>query len=91
MSNSETIHMRTPLVLSQELSSLNEGANVYLKLDNLQPSGSFKIRGVGYMAVEVNYTTTKCSWKYIFNVNVISNCTETAIRFGKSVNFFIWR
>ena len=54
MSNSETnIHLRTPLVLSQELSKLNEGTNVYLKLDNLQPSGSFKIRGVGYMAVEV--------------------------------------
>lgn len=39
-------HIRTPLVLSATLSKLS-GHNVYLKLDNLQPSGSFKIRGVG--------------------------------------------
>ncbi len=35
----------TPLVYSQELSQIS-GANVYLKMDNLQLTGSFKIRGV---------------------------------------------
>ncbi|MGH1366340.1 MAG: pyridoxal-phosphate dependent enzyme [Calditrichia bacterium] len=36
---------KTPLVLSRKLSELS-GANVYLKMEQLQHSGSFKIRGV---------------------------------------------
>lgn len=36
--------MRTPLVLSRPLSEL-AGVEVYLKLETLQPTGSFKIRG----------------------------------------------
>ncbi|WP_299535396.1 threonine/serine dehydratase [Ulvibacterium sp.] len=36
---------RTPLVYSQELSEISK-ANVYLKLENFQKTGSFKIRGV---------------------------------------------
>lgn len=36
--------LRTPLVYSYSLSELS-GANVYLKLENLQRTGSFKIRG----------------------------------------------
>lgn len=35
----------TPLVYSHELSKIS-GANVYLKMENLQRTGSFKIRGV---------------------------------------------
>lgn len=38
------IARRTPLVRSQALSEL-AGTNVYLKLENLQETGSFKIRG----------------------------------------------
>ncbi|WP_109301450.1 pyridoxal-phosphate dependent enzyme [Aquimarina sp. AU474] len=36
---------KTPLVFSSELSKIS-GANVYLKMENLQRTGSFKIRGV---------------------------------------------
>ncbi|MGH1383583.1 pyridoxal-phosphate dependent enzyme [Kordia sp.] len=36
---------KTPLVFSTELSNIS-GANVYLKMENLQRTGSFKIRGV---------------------------------------------
>lgn len=39
-------HVKTPLLFSAPLTKLS-GHNVYLKLDNLQPSGSFKIRGIG--------------------------------------------
>ena len=43
----ESLHIQTPLIrsvpLSQEL-----GTNVWLKLECLQPTGSFKIRGIGY-------------------------------------------
>lgn len=41
-----SLHKVTPLIYSKPLSSLT-GQNIYLKLDALQPSGSFKIRGVG--------------------------------------------
>ncbi|CAO1619234.1 unnamed protein product [Parajaminaea phylloscopi] len=40
-------HIKTPLLLSAPLSAALGDYNVYLKLDCLQPSGSFKIRGVG--------------------------------------------
>lgn len=41
------LHVHTPLLLSP---SLSRGSNrVFLKLDNTQPSGSFKIRGVGHL------------------------------------------
>lgn len=40
------LHRVTPLIRSDRLSQIIDG-NVYLKLDSLQPSGSFKIRGIG--------------------------------------------
>ncbi|CAO3572157.1 unnamed protein product [Mortierella alpina] len=43
------LHIPTPLLHSTLLSRKNQ-ANVWLKLDNLQPSGSFKIRGLGHMS-----------------------------------------
>jgi L-serine/L-threonine ammonia-lyase len=41
------LHIQTPLVLSNALSKLTQ-KNVWLKLDALQPSGSFKTRGIGF-------------------------------------------
>lgn len=41
-----SLHVITPYKLSPTLTA-KSGYNVYLKLDNLQPSGSFKIRGIG--------------------------------------------
>ena len=41
------LHVRTPLLLSQPMSAAL-GRDVYVKLDALQPSGSFKLRGIGY-------------------------------------------
>ena len=40
------LHIETPLVESRPL-SLKTGRSIWLKLDALQPSGSFKIRGIG--------------------------------------------
>lgn len=40
------LHARTPLIESVVLKEIY-GQKVYLKLDNAQPSGSFKIRGMG--------------------------------------------
>ncbi|SJX61779.1 related to CHA1-L-serine/L-threonine deaminase [Sporisorium reilianum f. sp. reilianum] len=43
---SSPLHHHTPLIHSAHLSA-RTGHNVYLKLDSDQPSGSFKIRGIG--------------------------------------------
>jgi L-serine/L-threonine ammonia-lyase len=45
------LHIQTPLVLSNALSKLTK-KNIWLKLDALQPSGSFKNRGVGFACEE---------------------------------------
>ena len=45
------LHINTPLIHSRPLSQIT-GHNVWLKMDALQPSGSFKIRGVGFACQE---------------------------------------
>lgn len=42
-----TIHIETPVLASRAL-SLSTGKNVSLKMEALQPSGSFKTRGIGH-------------------------------------------
>lgn len=42
------LHIKSPLIQSQSLSHLT-GKEVYLKLEALQPPGSFKIRGIGLL------------------------------------------
>jgi L-serine/L-threonine ammonia-lyase len=46
-----TLHIETPLIKSRAL-SLKTGRTVLLKLEGLQPSGSFKLRGVGFACEE---------------------------------------
>ena len=45
------LHIETPLIQSRQLSPLT-GRDIWLKLDALQPPGSFKIRGVGHACTE---------------------------------------
>lgn len=40
------LHIQTPLIESLPLSRLS-GSNVWLKIEAMQPSGSFKLRGIG--------------------------------------------
>ncbi|KAK4540250.1 hypothetical protein LTR36_009655 [Oleoguttula mirabilis] len=47
MTNEKKPWVRTPLVESANLSKA-AGCRILLKLDNLQPSGSFKLRGIGH-------------------------------------------
>jgi L-serine/L-threonine ammonia-lyase len=44
--NKEKLHIATPLIQSQIFSNEVAG-NVWLKIEALQPSGSFKLRGIG--------------------------------------------
>ncbi|XP_036849373.2 serine dehydratase-like isoform X2 [Manis javanica] len=50
--NSEHFHMVTPLLESWALSQV-AGTTVFLKCENVQPTGSFKIRGIGHFCQEV--------------------------------------
>lgn len=47
-STAACLHVETPLLLHRPLSAAL-GKQVWLKMDNLQPSGSFKLRGIGLM------------------------------------------
>nr|XP_004668521.1 L-serine dehydratase/L-threonine deaminase [Jaculus jaculus] len=48
MASQEVLHVKTPIRDSMSLSKL-VGTRVYLKMDSSQPSGSFKIRGIGHL------------------------------------------
>jgi L-serine/L-threonine ammonia-lyase len=48
---SRRLHIETPLLESATLSALT-GKSVFLKMEALQPPGSFKIRGVGFACQE---------------------------------------
>ena len=51
MSPSSALHVETPLIYSNPLSAaLGTGAPVFLKLEAMQPCGSFKLRGLGAAA-----------------------------------------
>ena len=47
------LHLETPLLRSRKLSE-KAGASVWLKLENVQNSGSFKVRGLGLLAQKVS-------------------------------------
>jgi threonine dehydratase len=50
----EPLHFMTPLKYSNALSKLIPGAaEVYMKMENCQASGSFKSRGIGQLARKV--------------------------------------
>ena len=56
------LHIETPLLQHRQLSAAS-GRAVWLKLDNLQPSGSFKLRGIGLLcqrAVAAGATDLVC-------------------------------
>ncbi len=54
------LYIRTPLIESYELSKI-AGCRVHLKMENLQPSDSFKLRGISHMIkrVDINFHLTK--------------------------------
>ena len=50
--SSPQLHIQTPLIESYELSK-QAGTTVYLKLENTQPSYTFKLRGIGNLITKV--------------------------------------
>jgi threonine dehydratase len=53
---SPSLHFVTPLKYSKALSKLiPDATEVYMKMENCQPSGSFKNRGIGRLARKVRH------------------------------------
>lgn len=52
-------HLVSPLLESLPLSRV-AGTKVYMKLENVQPTGSFKIRGIGHFCQEVSVVGGGC-------------------------------
>jgi threonine dehydratase len=48
--STDPLYITTPCIYSSTLSNI-ANAQVYLKLEQTQPSGSFKLRGIGHMAL----------------------------------------
>lgn len=64
-------HVVTPLLESLGMSKRLGNTTVYMKMENSQPTGSFKIRGVGYMCQNVrNIYKIK-----LFNLKKVKNGT----------------
>ena len=62
------LYVKTPLLHSSKLSKINK-CNVWLKMENAQPSGSFKIRGISEFAKKV----------YIYSVRVLCNVEFSSV------------
>ncbi|MGN7740752.1 pyridoxal-phosphate dependent enzyme [Pseudomonas sp. 22526] len=52
------LHIRTPLILHPGLSTASR--RIWLKLENLQPGGSFKIRGLGLLCSQAAQQGKRC-------------------------------
>jgi len=77
----------TPLHYSNTLSSIT-GANVYLKLENLQICNSFKIRGVGYMCSKVVHEKN-CQMLVASGINAGIACAYAGKKLNTMVTIFV--
>ena len=81
MSNSVTaqlpedvqLHVQTPLIFSAPLSKVADRP-VFLKLENTQPSGSFKLRGKAILSIFLYLTKYVIALLACFSVDDL-NCT----------------
>jgi L-serine/L-threonine ammonia-lyase len=82
--------METPCILSREL-SLVAGCNIYLKLENLQPSGSFKSRGIGALMHRtlLSLPTGKAHFYCSSGGNAGLACAEAARTLGQPCDVFV--
>lgn len=59
-------HVVSPVLESLPLSKA-AGTKVFMKMENVQPSGSFKIRGIGHLCQDVSVGMVcagGCSWPH---------------------------
>lgn len=56
---SRPLHIETPLLRSRKLSE-HLGGSVWLKMETMQNSGSFKVRGIGHLCQKVSIHVVAC-------------------------------
>ena len=66
---SRPLHIETPLLKSRKLSE-HLGCSVWLKMETMQNSGSFKVRGIGHLCQKVGvvYMISMCACMLCFVV-----------------------
>ncbi len=75
-SEPQPLHLETPLLKSRKLSE-KVHANVWLKLENCQNSGSFKVRGLGLLAQKVkSQLSFKCD---LYRVHLCARERRTTV------------
>ena len=57
------VYVRTPLIESVVLKQFTAGRRIFLKLENCQPSGSFKLRGVSAQVKHVSWLCARIWFK----------------------------
>ncbi|KAI1117168.1 tryptophan synthase beta subunit-like PLP-dependent enzyme [Nemania sp. NC0429] len=84
------LHIETPCLPSRELSRI-AGCNVYLKLENLQPSGSFKSRGMGTVMSRalLSSSTGRAHFYCSSGGNAGLACAEAARTLGQPCDIFL--
>ncbi|GAP87620.1 putative L-serine dehydratase [Rosellinia necatrix] len=85
------LHRETPCIPSPELSRV-AGCNIYLKLENLQPSGSFKSRGIGALMGRALLTssTGRAHFYCSSGGNAGLACAEAARTLRQPCDVFVW-
>ncbi|KAI1351810.1 tryptophan synthase beta subunit-like PLP-dependent enzyme [Xylaria sp. FL0043] len=84
------LHIETPCIPSPELSRV-AGCNIYLKLENLQPSGSFKSRGIGTLMSRalLSSTTGRAHFYCSSGGNAGLACAEAARTLRQPCDVFL--
>lgn len=67
----EVFHLKTPLLESINMSK-RVGTTVYLKMENAQPSGSFKIRGIGHLCQQVGIFTAPLTRAPFLQIHIVT-------------------
>lgn len=85
------LHRETPCIPSLELSRV-AGCNIYLKLENLQPSGSFKSRGIGALMGRALGASGRGRVHFYCSSggNAGLACAEAARTLGQPCDVFLW-
>ncbi|KAI0866043.1 tryptophan synthase beta subunit-like PLP-dependent enzyme [Xylaria cubensis] len=82
--------IETPCIPSRELSRAT-GCNIYLKLENLQPSGAFKSRGIGHLMSQslLASSTGRAHFYCSSGGNAGLACAEAARTLGQPCDIFV--
>lgn len=73
----QRMHIKTPLIESNYLATLTGGSPVFLKLENTQPCGSFKLRGISHVIQKVGIGTQMFS--FVLQQVAVMNSRNTLI------------